>query len=153
MARQSRISGFYRLPLSLRRRAVCEVSGVQMEELLEGLDRGGLDPVMADKIVENVLGTYGLPFGVALNAQINDSDRLIPMVVEEPSVIAAGAAPQGRQLVVTACRRRHSATASLAPACRSGSVSLAQKSCSWRMRASIAPRSCSHGGACVPYPW
>jgi hydroxymethylglutaryl-CoA reductase len=89
VARQSRISGFYRLPLSLRRRAVCDASGVELEELVESLDRGGLDPAMADKIVENVLGTYGLPFGVALNARINDIDRLMPMVVEEPSVIAA----------------------------------------------------------------
>jgi hydroxymethylglutaryl-CoA reductase len=60
-----------------------------MEELVESLDRGGLDPAMADKIVENVLGTYGLPFGIALNARVNDVDRLLPMVVEEPSVIAA----------------------------------------------------------------
>jgi hydroxymethylglutaryl-CoA reductase len=89
MARESRISGFYRLPLSLRRRAVCDVAGVEMEELVESLDRGGLDPAMADKIVENVLGTYGLPFGIALNARLNDADRLLPMVVEEPSVIAA----------------------------------------------------------------
>lgn len=89
MARESRISGFYRLPLALRRRAVCEVSGVELDELIESLDRGGLDPALADKIVENVLGTYGLPFGIALNARINDRDRLIPMVIEEPSVIAA----------------------------------------------------------------
>jgi hydroxymethylglutaryl-CoA reductase len=89
VARQSRISGFYRLPLSLRRRAVSDASGVDLEELIESLDRGGLDPAMADKIVENVLGTYGLPFGIALNARINDVDRLLPMVVEEPSVIAA----------------------------------------------------------------
>jgi hydroxymethylglutaryl-CoA reductase len=89
VARQSRISGFYRLPLSLRRRAVCDASGVDLEELIDGLERGGLDPAMADKIVENVLGTYSLPFGIALNATINGVDRLIPMVVEEPSVIAA----------------------------------------------------------------
>jgi hydroxymethylglutaryl-CoA reductase len=89
VARESRISGFYRLPLALRRRAVCEVSGVELDELIESLDRGGLDPALADKIVENVLGTYGLPFGIALNARINDRDRLIPMVIEEPSVIAA----------------------------------------------------------------
>jgi hydroxymethylglutaryl-CoA reductase len=53
------------------------------------LDGGGLDAARADKIVENVLGTYALPFGVMLNARINGGDRLIPMVVEEPSVIAA----------------------------------------------------------------
>ena len=89
MARESRISGFYRLPIGLRRRAVCDFSGVDLDELTLALERGGLDDALADKIVENVLGTYGLPFGIALNARINDRDRLIPMVVEEPSVIAA----------------------------------------------------------------
>jgi hydroxymethylglutaryl-CoA reductase len=89
LARESRISGFYKLPLALRRRAVCELTGVDFDELVLGLERGGLDASVADKIVENVLGTYGLPFGIALNARLNDRDRLIPMVVEEPSVIAA----------------------------------------------------------------
>jgi hydroxymethylglutaryl-CoA reductase len=89
VARKSRISGFYRLSLVDRRRAVAEFSGVDFGELVAGLDAGGIDPAAADKIVENVLGTYGLPFGVALNATMNGVDRLIPMVVEEPSVIAA----------------------------------------------------------------
>src|SRR5687767_3438385 len=44
---------------------------------------------MADKLVENVLGIYGLPFGLALNVCVNGKDHLVPMVVEEPSVIAA----------------------------------------------------------------
>ncbi|MEY2935165.1 MAG: hypothetical protein RL033_5914 [Pseudomonadota bacterium] len=89
VARDSRISGFYRLPLADRRRAVADVAGVDLDELVTSLERGGLDSAVADKIVENVLGTYGLPFGVALNARVNGKDRLLPMVVEEPSVIAA----------------------------------------------------------------
>lgn len=89
MAGESRISGFYRLPLTERRRAIAEVSGVDLDELEACFEHGGLEASLADKIVENVLGTYGLPFGVALNALINERDRLIPMVVEEPSVIAA----------------------------------------------------------------
>ena len=89
MARESRISGFYRLPLVERRRAIAEVTGIDFDELVQCLERGGIDVELADKIVENVLGTYGLPFGVALNARINGADRLLPMVVEEPSVIAA----------------------------------------------------------------
>ena len=89
VARESRISGFYRLPLVERRRAVADVAGVDFAELVEGLEQGGLDPALADKLVENVLGTYGLPFGIALNARLNGQDRLMPMVVEEPSVIAA----------------------------------------------------------------
>jgi len=89
VARESRISGFYRLPLVERRRAIADVAGVDFDELVDALERGGLDPALADKLVENVLGTYGLPFGVALNARLNGKDRLLPMVVEEPSVIAA----------------------------------------------------------------
>ena len=81
VARESRISGFYRLPLLERRRAVADVAGVDFDELVQSLDQGGLDPALADKIVENVLGTYGLPFGIALNARLNGKDRLMPMVV------------------------------------------------------------------------
>jgi len=58
-------------------------------QLEHALERGGLDEATADKMVENSLGTYALPFGVGLNFSINGLDRLAPMVVEEPSVIAA----------------------------------------------------------------
>src|SRR5207244_9591755 len=44
---------------------------------------------VADIMVENAVGTFALPFGVALNFQVNGRDHVIPMVVEEPSVIAA----------------------------------------------------------------
>lgn len=53
------------------------------------MDGGGLLPSAADKIVENVLGVYSLPFGIGLNFMLNGRDHLVPMVVEEPSVIAA----------------------------------------------------------------
>ncbi|HVU01956.1 MAG TPA: hydroxymethylglutaryl-CoA reductase, degradative [Polyangiaceae bacterium] len=87
--RNSRIPGFYKLSISERREQLSRASGVSVEEIAEALDRGGLDTETADKVVENVLGLYGLPFGVALNVQVNGVDRLVPMVVEEPSVIAA----------------------------------------------------------------
>ncbi|MEB2324995.1 MAG: hydroxymethylglutaryl-CoA reductase, degradative, partial [Sorangiineae bacterium] len=57
--------------------------------LARAAEGGGLEARAADKVVENVLGVYGLPFGVALNVRVNGVDRLVPMVVEEPSVIAA----------------------------------------------------------------
>src|SRR5690348_6646952 len=85
----SRIPGFYRLPLAERLALVAERSGVARAELEEALRRGGLDAEKADKLVENVLGTYALPFGIALNVRVNGRDHLVPMVVEEPSVIAA----------------------------------------------------------------
>ena len=89
MTEGSRIPGFYRLSIAERRSLVAERSGVPLEELEAALRRGGLDAEKADKVVENVLGTYALPFGVALNVRVNGRDHLVPMVVEEPSVIAA----------------------------------------------------------------
>jgi hydroxymethylglutaryl-CoA reductase len=85
----SRLPGFYKLSVDARRALVAERSGVSLEVLCAALESGGIDAVIADKLVENVLGTYALPFGVALNVQVNGTDRLVPMVVEEPSVIAA----------------------------------------------------------------
>jgi hydroxymethylglutaryl-CoA reductase len=85
----SRIPGFYRLPLEQRRRVICERASIELGALSEAVATGGLDAPTADKVVENVIGTYGLPFGIALNFRVNGIDRLVPMVVEEPSVIAA----------------------------------------------------------------
>jgi hydroxymethylglutaryl-CoA reductase len=89
MSKSSRIPGFYRLSLDERRACIAEASGVSLPELVAALGAGGLDAETADKVVENALGIYGLPFGIALNVRINNTDRLVPMVVEEPSVIAA----------------------------------------------------------------
>jgi hydroxymethylglutaryl-CoA reductase len=89
MSEGSRIPGFYKLSLDARRAVVSERIGVDLSDMVHALEAGGLDTATADKVVENVLGIYGLPFGVALNVRVNGVDRLVPMVVEEPSVIAA----------------------------------------------------------------
>jgi hydroxymethylglutaryl-CoA reductase len=89
MQGQSRIPGFYKLSVDERRSQLCERVGVDIAELSRTLDHGGLDPASADKVVENVIGVYVLPFGVVLNLRLNGKDRIAPMVVEEPSVIAA----------------------------------------------------------------
>lgn len=89
MTDSSRIPGFYKLPLEERRAEIGRRTGITVERLREVTQGGGLAPEAADKVVENVLGVYSLPFGVALNIHINGRDRLAPMVVEEPSVIAA----------------------------------------------------------------
>lgn len=84
----SRISGFYRLDMAERRRqlmARCDLA----EGDLSTWERGGLDAAAADSLVENVVGVYALPLGIGLNFRVNDRDFLIPMAVEEPSVIAA----------------------------------------------------------------
>lgn len=85
----SRIPGFYKLDVADRVREIASRTGVDADEIREAVRAGGLDATLADKLVENVLGTYALPFGVALNFRVNGRDRLVPMVVEEPSVIAA----------------------------------------------------------------
>ncbi len=87
MTATSRLSGFYRLTLSDRRNTLatqCGLSSSDLEVLNAGLPLGD-----ADQMIENAIGVFELPLGVGLNFRINGRDRLIPMAVEEPSVIAA----------------------------------------------------------------
>jgi hydroxymethylglutaryl-CoA reductase len=84
----SRIPGFYRLPVEERRRLLRLYADLS-EQDLRTLDGGGIDTAVADRVVENAVGVYALPLGVGLNFVINGRDVLVPMAVEEPSVIAA----------------------------------------------------------------
>src|SRR6476660_6374418 len=89
MTKTSRLPGFHKITVQQRRLLVSDVTGAAVSEMESALDGGGLDADTADKFVENVLGTYALPYGVALNVRVNNHDYVVPMVVEEPSVIAA----------------------------------------------------------------
>ncbi len=84
----SRIPGFYRLRPTERLHALETHRGVG-DAVLDAFRDGGLTVDQADLMVENVIGTFALPNAVAVNFLINGRDRLIPMVVEEPSVVAA----------------------------------------------------------------
>jgi hydroxymethylglutaryl-CoA reductase len=84
----SRIPGFYRLPLEARRGEL-RARGELSDEEMETLEQGGLDLATADRLVENAVGLYSLPLGLGLNFRVNGRDHLVPMAVEEPSVIAA----------------------------------------------------------------
>jgi len=86
--KESRIPGFYRLPMATRRDELAERMGADADTLTT-LDTGGLDVASADQIVENAIGIYALPLGLGLNFRVNGRDHLVPMAVEEPSVIAA----------------------------------------------------------------
>src|SRR4051812_46294546 len=88
MAVGSRVPGFYRLSVAERRHELMVREAIA-EDDVRILDGGGLDPATADRVVENVIGIYSLAFGLGLNFRVNDRDFLVPMVVEEPSVIAA----------------------------------------------------------------
>ncbi len=85
---QSRLPGFYRLPLAERQTELARQAALSPEELAL-LGSGGVSPPEANRIIENVVGVYALPLGLGLNFVINGRDRLIPMAVEEPSVVAA----------------------------------------------------------------
>jgi hydroxymethylglutaryl-CoA reductase len=85
--RSSRLSGFYQRSVAERVAIVAEWANLSPDEI--AVLQNGLSVVQADKMVENVIGRYSLPLGVAANFMVNDRDYLVPMVVEEPSVVAA----------------------------------------------------------------
>jgi hydroxymethylglutaryl-CoA reductase len=89
MARTSRFPGFYKVSVDERRELIGNAVGSDAGDIALALEDGGLDADTADKFVENVLGTYALPYGVALNVRVNGHEYVVPMVVEEPSVVAA----------------------------------------------------------------
>jgi hydroxymethylglutaryl-CoA reductase len=84
----SRIPGFYRLSVA-ERRHILRLRSDLSEEDLATWEGGGIDTTTADEVVENVVGVYALPLGIGLNFRVNGEDVLVPMAVEEPSVIAA----------------------------------------------------------------
>ena len=84
----SRISGFYKLSIQDRIAALSEASGLSREELAPLLDAGSLPVSQAMNMIENVIGTYALPLGVALNFRVNEREVFVPMAVEEPSIVA-----------------------------------------------------------------
>jgi len=87
--KNSRIQGFYQLDPQQRLERVGAFDGLNTNDLdtLRG-GQGVLSLERADKMIENVVGTFELPLGIATNFQINGHDKLIPMVVEEPSIVA-----------------------------------------------------------------
>ncbi len=83
----SRIPGFYNLTLEERLAQAAALAELTPLELASWTT-GGLTPEAADHMIENVIGLHSLPLGIGLNFQINGRDVLIPMAVEEPSVVA-----------------------------------------------------------------
>ncbi len=84
----SRLSGFYNLKLEQRLIKLAESAGVSGRDLSPYAAGGGLSSEAADHMIENVVGTYALPLGIGLNFQVNGRDVLVPMAIEEPSVVA-----------------------------------------------------------------
>ena len=89
MEKTSRIPGFYKLTVKERVKKVKEFAGLNDEEESILLSMDGLDEKTADRMIENVIGSMQLPLGVATNFLINGKDYLVPMAIEETSVVAA----------------------------------------------------------------
>lgn len=86
-SRSSRLSGFYQKSVAERTALLAQWAGLTTEEV--SVLHTGLSIAQADKMVENVVGIYNLPLGIGANFRVNGRDVLVPMVVEEPSVVAA----------------------------------------------------------------
>lgn len=84
----SRLSGFYNLELEARREALAQAGWLSAEEIQILSGAAGLDAGAADAMIENVVGVFALPLGIALNFVVNGREVLVPMAVEEPSVVA-----------------------------------------------------------------
>jgi hydroxymethylglutaryl-CoA reductase len=84
----SRLAGLYNLSIQERLDQAAQAAGLSAELKSLYAEQNGLAPEQADHMIENVIGVFGLPLGIATNFQINGVDRLIPMAIEEPSVVA-----------------------------------------------------------------
>ena len=85
----SEISGFYKLSIEERQKVITQLLKLNEDEIKLLSNLGYFTSSQMDTLIENVVGSYQLPMGLACNFKINDKDYLIPMVIEEPSVVAA----------------------------------------------------------------
>jgi hydroxymethylglutaryl-CoA reductase len=83
------ISGFYKLSIEERVKVVKEFADLTDEEVATLRSTSALPLELADRMIENVVGVFPVPLGIAVNFLINGKDYLIPMAIEEPSVVAA----------------------------------------------------------------
>ena len=88
MEKDSRIPEFFKLKKENKLRIVKDFANLTKKEI-EIIKKGFLTSDIKDKISENVIGTFSLPYSIAPNFLINKRDYLIPMVTDEPSVVAA----------------------------------------------------------------
>lgn len=85
----SRLKGFHQLTLENRHATIAKVADLTLEDQTALTGRAGLEITIASQMIENAIGVFGLPLGLGLNLMVNERDYIVPMVVEEPSVIAA----------------------------------------------------------------
>src|SRR5699024_10771504 len=81
--------GFYNMTLDERRSRIIEMFGLSEEEATLLFSNESLPEDIANNMIENVIGTFSLPLGLGLNFLIDEKDYVVPMVVEEPSIVAS----------------------------------------------------------------
>jgi len=86
MQKSSQLSGFYKYALTQRTNIIANWANLTSAEI--STLENALSAELGNAMIENVIGLYNLPLGIATNFQINDADILVPMVVEEPSIVA-----------------------------------------------------------------
>ena len=89
MDKASTFTGFYKLPVEERLRVIQEFADLTDEEISILKNTGALPVELADRMIENFVGAFAIPLGIAVNFLINKRDYIIPMAIEEPSVVAA----------------------------------------------------------------
>jgi len=151
----SRLPSFYRLSLDERQAELARQVGLSADELAL-FASGGMTATEASGVVENAVAVYALPLGLGLNFLINGVDRLIPMAVEEPSVIAA--ASNAARMVRAGGGFTAEADASLmasqielrevADVERATTAVLAARSEVMALADRALPRLCQRGGGC-----
>lgn len=89
MVKSSKLEGFYKLTPKERLKIVKEFADLTDEEVDLLQSTGSLSLDLANRMIENVVGVFPIPLGIGVNFLINGKDYLIPMAIEEPSVVAA----------------------------------------------------------------
>ena len=89
MVKSSEISGFYKLPVNDRVKFVKEFANLTDDDEALLRQTGPLSPDLANRMIENVIAVMPVPVGIATNFLINGKDYIVPMALEEPSVVAA----------------------------------------------------------------
>ncbi len=89
MIQTSDFKGFYKLTIDERLAIVKKAAGLTDEEIGILRNTGALTPDQADRMIENVIGAMPVTMGVATNFLINGIEKIVPMAIEEPSVVAA----------------------------------------------------------------
>lgn len=87
--RNSRLPGFYKKSVPDRVQIISNMCSFTDEENIDISAKGALNIAQADKMIENAIGIYPLPLGLGLNFMLNGKDYLVPMAIEEPSVVAS----------------------------------------------------------------